>query len=416
MTIQFPSRLQVLFKPARYKVLYGGRGGAKSWGIARALLVMGAGKTLRILCAREIQKSMRESVHQLLVDQIAALGLSDFYEVQNDSIKGKNGTLFLFAGLKHNIENIKSKEAVDIAWIEEARGVSSHSWGTLIPTIRKEGSEIWISFNPELDTDETYRRFVLNPPPGAVVLKINWADNPWFPSVLKDEMEHLRATDYDKYLTIWEGHTKQVLDGAIYANEIRAATENNQFTRVPYDASKPVDIFLDLGRRDKTAVWFAQSAPFEFRLIDYYENRGHSFTHYLKLLREKPYIYGTMWLPHDGKAELLASELTIEQQARAQSFDTRIVPNISVANGIEAARAIFNRCYFDEQKTADGLNCLRRYRYDVDPETQQYSRTPLHDEASHGADAFRYFAVAMEEASTPNKETEYHAFDGAWMG
>lgn len=412
----FPEKLAVLFEPARYKVLYGGRGGAKSWSIARALLVMAAGKPLRVLCAREIQKSINESVHQTLKDQIEALGLSSHYEVLNNEIRGKNGSLFLFAGLKHNVANIKSKEGVDVCWVEEAQTVSKNSWSTLIPTIRKEGSEIWVSFNPELDTDETYERFVKNPPPGAVVVKVNGSDNPWFPAVLAAERDHLKATNYDAYLTVWEGHCKQVLDGAIYANEVRLATEEGRFTRVPYDASKPVSTFWDLGRADKTAIWFAQQVGFEFRLIDYYENRGHALGHYLQAIQNKPYLWGEFWLPHDAQNQLLGSERTIEEQVRATGRDVRIVPKISVANGIEAARVLFNRCYFDQDKTADGLNCLRRYRYDVDPETQQYSRNPLHDEASHGADAFRYFAVAMEEASTPNRDTEYHAFDGAWMG
>ena len=134
--VEFPEKLEPLFTPARYKVLYGGRGGAKSWGIARTLLVLGASKPIRILCAREIQKSINESVHQLLKDQIQALGLSDFYEVLNNEIRGKNGTLILFAGLKHNVHNIKSKEGVDICWVEEAQTVSRTSWDTLIPTIR----------------------------------------------------------------------------------------------------------------------------------------------------------------------------------------------------------------------------------------------------------------------------------------
>jgi phage terminase large subunit len=413
---EFPDKLRVLFQPARYKVLYGGRGGAKSWGIARALLVLAAGKPLRVLCAREIQKSISESVHQLLADQIRAMGLEGFYEILNNEIRGKNGSLFIFAGLKHNIQNIKSKEGVDIVWVEEAATVSKSSWDTLIPTIRKEGSEIWISFNPELDTDETYKRFVLNPPPGAVVVKVNWSDNPWFPDVLAAERDHLKATDEDAYLTVWEGHCKAVLDGAIFANEIRRATEANQFTRVPYDASKPVETFWDLGKRDKTAIWFVQQVGYEFRLIDYYENRGQILSHYVKVLRERPYVYGTTWLPHDAENDLLASERTIMQQVQAHNFDVRIVPKTSVADRIEAARAVFNRCFFDEEKTADGLQCLRRWRYDVDPDTNQYSRLPLHDDASHGADAFTYFAVSMEEAATPRKHEDHRSFEGAWMG
>jgi phage terminase large subunit len=187
LNVEFPEKLEFLFEPSRYKVLYGGRGSGKSWGVARALLVIGLQKSIRVLCAREFQNSISDSVHALLADQIKSMGLEDFYTVQNTSIFGANGTEFLFAGLKHNITKIKSFEGVDIAWIEEAQTTSKSSWDTLIPTIRKEGSEIWITFNPELDTDETYKRFVVSPPSQAVTQKVNWSDNHWFPKVLQEE-------------------------------------------------------------------------------------------------------------------------------------------------------------------------------------------------------------------------------------
>lgn len=419
MTIQFPDKLKVLFEPRRYKVLHGGRGGAKSWGVARALLLMGASRTLRVLCAREFQNSISESVHALLSDQISSLGLSDFYSTQNNKVIGRNGTEFYFAGLRHNITKIKSFEGVDVCWVEEAQTVSKSSWDTLIPTIRKPGSEIWVTFNPSLEADETYQRFVVRPPTDSVVVKINWSDNPWFPDVLKQEMLDLKARDPDAWMTVWEGHCKQTLDGAIYANEVRAATAEGRFTRVPYDQTKPVHTFWDLGRADMTAIWFAQIVGFEFRLIDYYENRGQALGHYLKHLQTKGYVYGDCWLPHDAQNELLASERTIAQQARAAGFNVRITPKSSIADGINAARTLFGSCWFDADKCADGINCLRNYRYEVDEETQQYSQKPLHDWASHGADAFRYFAVALREpkkkapstiARRPNMGT------GGWLG
>jgi phage terminase large subunit len=181
---EFPKKLQCLFRPARYKILYGGRGGSKSWGMARALLLLGADRKLRIACGREIQSSIADSVHHLLKSQIGQLGLSSRYKVRQDYIEGTNGTLFTFHGLKANIGSVKSIEGIDIFWAEEAQSVSKTSWDTLIPTVRKDGSEIWVSFNPDLETDETYRRFVLRPPSGAIVQKIGWRDNPWFNEVL----------------------------------------------------------------------------------------------------------------------------------------------------------------------------------------------------------------------------------------
>ena len=415
----FPQALAFLFEPARYKVLYGGRGAAKSWGVARALLVLGTQYKLRILCAREFQNSMADSVHALLKDQIQSMGLGSFYEVQARVINGMNGTQISFEGLRHNIASVKSTEGVDICWVEEAQTVSKSSWDTLIPTIRKDGSEIWVTFNPELEADETFKRFVKNPMPGAQVHKIGWQDNPWFPEVLRDEMNHLKATDPDSYLTVWEGHCRQALDGAIYAKELRDATAENRITRVPYDASKPVDTFWDLGRADKTAIWFAQIVGFEFRLIDYYENSGVALAHYLKVIQERPYVYGEHWLPHDAQNELLASERTITQQMRAVGHTVRITPKTSIKDGIEAARSIFNRCWFDESKTADGLQCLRHYQYDVDPETKERGMKPLHNWASHGADAFRYLGVGLREKKPVAKLTFKPRLSaggsGAWM-
>ena len=159
--VQFPYKLSVLFDKARYKILYGGRGGAKSWGVARALLVLGAKKPMRILCAREFMTSMKDSVHKLLSDQITEMGLLGFYEITQATIRGLNGTEFAFVGLKNNVANVKSYEGIDICWVEEAQTVSKTSWNVLIPTIRKEQSEIWVTFNPELESDETYQRFVV---------------------------------------------------------------------------------------------------------------------------------------------------------------------------------------------------------------------------------------------------------------
>jgi len=417
MTAQadFPAKLAFLFEPCRYKILYGGRGGAKSWGVARALLIMGAQKPLRVLCSREIQKSMKDSVHKLLSDQVAALGLSGHYRVLADEIRGANGTEFAFAGLRHNVDSIKSKEGIDVVWVEEAQTVSKTSWDKLIPTIRKDSSEIWVTFNPELETDETYKRFVADAPAGAQVVKLTWRDNPWFPEVLRAEKDALRVKDPDAYLTVWEGNCRQALEGAIYAKEIREATAAGRICSVPYDPAKSVDTYWDLGRADMTAIWFAQTVGFEHRLIDYYENTGRGLAHYLKELQARPYVYGTDWFPHDATSSLLAAEKTIQQQAEALGRKTEITPNIGLANGLNAARTLFPRCWFDASKCADGLNALRHYQYKVDPDTGQRSKEPLHNWASHGADAFRYLAVAISEPRGKAQPRRRMAGAG-WMG
>lgn len=221
--IKFPPPFRPLFRPARYKVYYGGRGGGKSWTVARALLIKGLEGKVRVLCAREFQTSIADSVHKLLSEQIEALGLAPYYEVQKTRIIGLNGTEFIFKGIRHNVQEIKSTEGVDYCWIEEAQSVSEESWGVLIPTIRQEGSEIWMTFNPQDDDDPTYKKFVLNPPPNSVVRKVSWRDNPHFPQVLRDEMEYLRRVDPDAYAHVWEGETRVVSDAVILRGKYRVA-------------------------------------------------------------------------------------------------------------------------------------------------------------------------------------------------
>jgi phage terminase large subunit len=412
---EFPLKLQPLFKPSRYKVLYGGRGGAKSWGIARALLILGAKKPLRILCAREFQTSIKDSVHKLLGDQIVDLGLQSFYEITERAIRGANGTEFFFTGLKNNPTNIKSFEGVDICWCEEAQSISRMSWKILIPTIRKPGSEIWVSFNPELETDETYQRFVIHPPQDAILIKINYWDNPWFPEVLRMEMESLKALDHEAYMQVWEGVCRQTIDGAIFAKEMMRAEAEERITKVPYDASKPVHAICDLGWSDATAWWLVQFVGMETRLIRYFEGSQRTITSYLAELQSFGYVYDTIWLPHDAQNKTLAAAgRSIEDIVRGAGFKTRVLERVPTIDSINAARTVFPNCYFDRENCADGLNCLRHYRYEVDPETGNFSKMPLHDRYSHGADAFRYIALMVKEPAKVRKKPAV-AMAGGWM-
>lgn len=413
---EFPEMLDFLFERGvwRYKGARGGRGSAKSWSFARALLILGAMYTLRILCARETQKSIADSVHALLRDQIGNLGLGDKYEIQKAGIYGTNGTEIIFAGLKHNVSNIKSLEAVDIVWVEEAQSVSKTSWDVLIPTVRKSGSEIWITFNPLLESDDTYKRYVLKPPPRSKIVEVNWHDNPWFPDVLREEKDTLKATDPDAYMHVWEGKCRQMLDGAVYANELRAAELEKRITRVPYDRSKPVDTFWDLGFADSTSIWCVQSFPFEFRFIDYIEGSQKPLEHYQRALQAKGYVFGTHYLPHDARAKQLGTGRSIEELLRNSGFKVRIVPMLRLADGINAARTIFPQCWFDAEKCADGIQALRHYRYELNEKLGKLSQEPLHDWASHPADAFRYAGVTLKAPtrSDPRPGRDYEDSDG----
>jgi phage terminase large subunit len=418
--VEFPVKLQCLFKKSRYKVLWGGRGGAKSWGIARALLILGTKSTLRILCAREFQTSIKDSVHKLLSDQVIALGLTEFYEVIDRTIRGKNGTEFNFVGLKNNVANVKSYEGVDICWVEEAQSVSSRSWEVLVPTIRKEGSEIWVSFNPELESDATYQRFIVHAPKNALVQKINWSDNPWFPETLNMERMTLKSRDPEAYNTIWEGLCRQTVDGAVFAREMQTADLEERITKVRYDPTKPVHAVFDLGWADSTSIWFVQFIAQEIRLIRYVEDNQQTVSHYLSLMQTFGYIYDTLWLPHDAENKTLAANgRSIQEIVKNAGFKTKIIPRTSIADSINAARTIFRNCWFDRDNCYDGLQCLRHYRYEVDPDTKQFSKNPLHDQYSHGADAFRMIALGVQETrQTKQKRVNYNSFGQplSWMG
>jgi len=414
--VDFPEKLSCLFEPesCRYRILYGGRGGAKSWGVARALLILGTKKTIRVLCAREFQTSISQSVHKLLSDQIFAMGMLDFYEITQNSIRGINGSEFSFAGLKNNIANIKSFEGVDICWIEEANTVSRMSWDVLIPTIRKEASEIWITFNPELETDETYKRFVALPPDNAIVQKINWQDNPWFPETLRLEKDALYARDREAYNTVWEGMCRQTVDGAIFAKEMQQAEFEGRITRVPYDPIKPVMAVFDIGWADATAVWFLQFIGMETRLIRYYETTQTTMSQILAKMQTFGYVYDILYLPHDAQNKTLAANgRSIEEIVRAAGFNVRIIDRTPITDSINAARTIFPKCYFDRENCYEGLQCLRHYRYDVN-DVGTFSQKPLHDNYSHGADAFRYIGLMINEPKQiKKKQINYQV--SSWM-
>jgi len=394
---QFPMKLLPLFKPRRYKTLHGGRGGAKSWGVARALLLMATDEPLRILCAREIQKSMKDSVHRLLKDQIVAMNLTDEFEVLDTEIRGRNGSMFLFAGLQsHTVDSIKSFEGCDRVWIEEAHGVSKKSWDTLIPTIRKPGSEIWLTLNPDMDSDETYQRFIATPSEDTWVQQINWRDNPWFPKVLDDERQKAERTMLkEDYEHIWEGKPLRVAEGAIYRHEIDALFADNRVRDVPYDPLLPVHTVWDLGWNDSMVILFVQRGPMDIRIIDHIEESNRTLDWYVAEIDKRPYRYGIDFIPHDGRTRNFQTGKSTEEQLTDMRRKVEVLPVDSIEEGLKAARMAFPKCYFDKTKTGRLVECLKRYRRDVNQRTGEPG-APLHDEFSHSADAFRYLGQAVD--------------------
>ena len=382
---------------ARYLVAWGGRGSGKSWAIATMLVLQARSKPTRILCAREIQRSVSDSVLQLLADTIDRLGLTSFFEIQKTQILARNGSRFIFEGLRSNVNKIKSMEGIDRVWVEEAEAVTKASWDVLIPTIRSDSSQIIVSFNPMRQFDDTYQRFIVSPPPSICSVRANWNSNPWFPKALEAERLHLKNTDPELYMHVWEGECQSVAKGAYYSKQMREARAEGRITNVPWEQNVPVQTWFDLGVADATAIWFTQSVNKEIRVIDYEQHSGEGLAFYVKLLQNKPYIYDEHNAPHDIKVRELGTGRSRLELAAEMGLHFNVVKNIPIMDGIQAVRSLFNRCWFDEENCKLGLDCLATYHKQYDEVNQIYKDRPVHDFASHGADAFRYFGVGWNE-------------------
>lgn len=400
MRLEFPELFIRLFDTDwRYFVGWGGRNGLKSWSTAQALLIRGRKSPIRVLCAREIQNSIGESVHYLLKAQIAALGFDNFYTVTDTEIRGRNGTQFIFAGLRTNISKVKSYEDVDIVWIEEAANISKNSYDVLLPTIRKPGSQIIITFNPELDSDETYQRFIVNTPKDCIVVKSTYKDNKWMSAEQYALMEDCKSKDPLAYDNIWLGNCRQTVEGAIFAKELSKAEEEGRIGNFPYDSRYPVSTFWDLGWADNTSIWFLQIINHEFRIIDCYQSQFEKTAHYVEILQRKGYRYDRICLPHDSSNEHANADRTWLQIVKG-SF-----PNASVYAGkrqrvemrLEASKNMFPLLRFDKNGTTDGRNALAHYHFAIDPITQRATREPFHGPESNYADAFGYLCLECRE-------------------
>lgn len=436
MRIEFPEKLLFLINnPARYKVLFGGRASGKTETIALALIILARSRKLRIACFRELQKSIDESVYETLKNRIIDLGLEAEFDIQKTTIISlKTGSEFIFSGLRYQINSIKSMARIDIAWVEEASNTSKVTWIKLPPTIRGlgrlegdmteqggpfgKGPEIWVSFNPELDTDEVYERFVKKRDKWcpefitvnekqerySYVLKLNWSDNPYLPNDSRIEMELMKLADEDEWLHVWEGNTKQTLTGAIYAKEIKKVLLDGRRGKIEYDPSRPVHTFWDLGHDDYTSIWFVQQVGMEYNLIRFYQNRLEKLAHYIEYLQSLSYNYGFHYLPHDADNETLASRSVKRIMIGHYPGKVRVVPRVSQKIvGIRAGRQIFDLCNFDEENTADGWQCLCRYEWSVD-ENGKVSQQPLHNEYSHGCDAWQTMALHLKPEQAAKKK------------
>ena len=396
-----------LFKPLYLRetlfcILYGGRGGAKSWEIADYLLIDGIKNVNRNLCCREVQKSIKQSVHQLFKDRIKRWRLDRFYNVLETEIKGVNGTLFMYSGLlEHTADTIKSFEGCNRTWIEEAQTVSKRSLDILIPTvIRTPDCQVIMSLNPYLLTDAVWADYIQPTLDGKrddiTLINVNYTDNKHCPPELMRLAEEMKVNDYDAWLNIYAGQPKLVADGAIYKDELHKAQKDGRITSVPVDDLLPVYTVWDLGVSDSTVIWFVQVYGKEPRLVDYYEANGEGIDHYIKLIKSKGYDYGGHFAPHDIKVREFTSGVSRLETARKMGIEFMTVTNISVDDGIDATRQLLKTVWIDEKRCARGIECVRNYRREYNDKMQEFKPRPVHDWASHAADALRYVALSVD--------------------
>lgn len=403
---EFPKKLKFLFQPKRYKIARGGRWSAKSWSFARAILILGVHRPIRVLCTREVQKSIDDSVHALLKDQIKLLGLDSQYEPTQKKIFGRNGTEILYTGLlQHTILSIKSYEGIDICWVEEGQAVSERSFKILIPTIRgngpwggKDQSEIWISYNPELETDPVHQRFTIDPPENCINVLMNYHDNPWFSDLGEKERLECKRKDPDGYPNIWEGKCRPAVEGAIYYKQIEAAEEAGRICNVPYDPLLKVHVVVDIGYNDDTSIGMYQKVSSEYRLIDYIEGHQRTWDDYDNELRTRKYNWGKLWLPPDGFAKRIESQgkssaMILGKLGWNVAPKELILENqLGVEEGIKLTRLNFHRLYIDKIKCAAFIEHIKRYRRHIN-QTTEAEGSPVHDDHSHAGDKLRYFMV-----------------------
>jgi phage terminase large subunit len=393
-----------LLEPSRYKAVYGGRASGKSHFMAEMLVDDHYRlPSLRSVCIREVQKSLKESAKKLIEDKIQSLGLGAHFEVLRDEIRSRGGGSIMFQGMAdHTAESIKSLEGMDRAWVEEAQTLSDRSWSMLRPTIRKEGSEIWASWNPTRKTDAIDKFFRESPPANAIVVKANWSDNPFLPSTMTDERLHDLERYPDRYSHVWEGDYVTALEGAYYAKLLAQARTEQRICRLSPDPLLTLRAVWDIGgtgaRSDATAIWIVQHVGREIRFVAYYEAVGQPLATHVQWLRSNGYGNALCVLPHDGAQHDKIARTTYEGALQEAGFQTQVVPNQgagATTQRIEAMRRLFPQMWFDAEKCAGGLDALGWYHEKRD-EARGIGLGPEHDWSSHGADAAGLVAISYE--------------------
>lgn len=411
---------QPLLDPARYKGAYGGRGSGKSHFFAELLIEDSLYHSgLLSVCIREVQKSLKESAKRLIEAKLEAHGIgeADGFKVFREVIQTPGDGLISFQGMQdHTAESIKSLEGYGRAWVEEAQTLSARSLQLLRPTLREDGSELWFGWNPRRKADpvdEMFRGGEM--PTGAVCVRANWSENPWFPSVLEQERQDCLRLEPDQYDHIWEGGYATVVKGAYFAESLAKARAEGRIGKVTADPHMTIRAVWDIGgtgaKADACAIWICQFVGREIRALDYYEAQGQPLATHIAWLRDNGYGKALCVLPHDGATNDRVHDVSYESALRDAGFEVQVVPNQgkgAASKRIDEARHLFPSIWFNEDTTTAGLDALGWYHEKRD-ENRSVGLGPEHDWSSHGADAFGLMCVVYE----PPSGTQVEYFKGS---
>lgn len=425
-----PKLIPVFLGSAQYRGAYGGRGSAKTRSFAKMAAVHGmrcaeAGERGVIVCGREFMNSLDESsLAEVKMAILSEPWLADYYDVGDKYVRTKNKLIdFAFIGLRHNLDSIKSKALIRLLWVDEADPVSEVAWQKADPTVREDGAEIWVTWNPERKNSATHRRFRIDPPADAKIVELNWRDNPWF----SDWLNKKRLADMEKrpdtYQHIWEGDFATVAEGAYYAECLNEAKTSGRITNISVDPLIQLRAYWDIGgsgaKADANAIWICQFVDRTIRVLDYIEGQGQVLGYYTSELRKRGYGSATCYLPHDGvNANSVTGKRYADHLADA-GFD--VPPPIphqgpgAAMQRIEASRRLFPRIWFDAGRTEPGRDALGNYHEKRDDE-RNVGLGPEHDWSSHAADAFGLMCIDYTEPKPRIERSVRNHRVGAWMG
>lgn len=420
--VKLPPKLVPIFSgPAMYRGAYGGRGSAKTRSFAKMAAVHGlicaqAGESGVIVCGREFMNSLADSSFAEVKAAIESEPwLASAYDVGDTYIRTRDRRIdFAFIGLRHNLSSVKSKALIRLLWVDEAEPVSEKAWQVAIPTVREDGSEIWVTWNPERRTSATHLRFRDDPPTDSKIVELNWRDNPWFPAALDSKRRDDESKRPDQYAHIWEGDFITSIEGAYYAAGLTQAKVDGRIGRIGRDPLMQIRAFWDIGgtgaKADATAIWIGQFVGREIRVLDYYEAQGQPLATHVEWLRSRGWSKALCVLPHDGAQGDKVFDASYEGALRAAGFDVIVVPNQGKGAAkmrIETARRLFPIVWFNEETTGPGRDALGWYHEKKSDDDRNIGLGPNHDWSSHGADAFGLMCISYDAPATPSEQKRY---------